>query len=47
MEELGLMFEPKYVHHNGTYFLGWNGLDTPADRIECLDNRDGDDELNI
>ena len=45
--KVGLMFEPSYVHHNGTRFLGWNGLNTPADRIEWLDHRDGDDDLNI
>ena len=44
---IGLMFKPKYVHHNGTRFLGFHGLNTPVDRIEWLDNRDGDDDLNI
>ena len=44
---VGLMFEPRYVHHNGTRFLGFNGRNTPADRIEWLDNQDGDDDLNI
>ena len=44
---VGLQFKRRYENHNMKEFKGWNNLRTTEDRIEWLNNVDGDENLNI